>query len=138
LIRSALRIALALFYGIAGVLHLLSPEPFLKITPDWVPVPHAVVAFTGYAEIAGAIGLLVPRSWVGWARPAAGIGLALYALCVWPANIYHALYLPDHGVGQLGWAYHGPRLAAQPLIIWLALWVGHVIDWPFGAAKLRP
>ena len=35
----------------------------------------------GVAEIAGAIGLMIPRL-----RYAAGIGLALYALCVWPAN----------------------------------------------------
>jgi hypothetical protein len=33
---------------------------------------------------------------------------------------------------NLDWSYHGPRLAAQPLIIWLALWVGEVTEWPFG------
>jgi uncharacterized membrane protein len=131
-IRTALRWLLALFYFVAGVVHLRSPEGFLAITPHWVPFPHEVVAFTGIAEIAGAIGLLVPRTTVSWARPAAAIGLALYALCVWPANFNHALNNIAMNGETLSWWYHGPRLAAQPLIIWLALWVGEVTDWPFG------
>jgi uncharacterized membrane protein len=131
MIRASLRWLLALFYFAAGVAHLRSPAGFLAITPDWVPFPEAVVAFTGVAEIAGAIGLLVARTLLGWARPAAGIGLALYAVCVWPANFHHAFANIAIGGETLSWWYHGPRLAAQPLIIWLALWVGEVTDWPF-------
>jgi uncharacterized membrane protein len=59
------------------------------------------------------------------------VGLALYALCVWPANFQHLtldLARPD---GGLGLGYHVPRLLAQPLIIWLALWAGEVTEWPF-------
>lgn len=131
MIRAAFRWLLALFYFIAGVAHLRSPEGFLAITPHWVPFPHEIVAFTGIAEILGAIGLLIPRTFIGWARPAAGIGLALYALCVWPANFNHALNNIAMNGETLSWWYHGPRLAAQPLIIWLALWVGEATDWPF-------
>jgi uncharacterized membrane protein len=124
--RTTFRILLAIFYGGAGVLHLTSPTGFLSITPDWVPFPEAVVAFTGIAEIAGAVGLMMPRF-----RKAAGIGLALYALCVWPANFNHAVNGIAIGQASLGWWYHGPRLALQPVIIWLALWVGGATDWPF-------
>ena len=131
MIRTALRWLLAAFYVIAGIAHLRSPAGFLAITPDWVPFPAEVVAFTGIAEIVGAIGLLTPRSIISWARPAAGIGLAIYALCVWPANINHAINnIPLNGQ-TASWWYHGPRLLAQPLIIWLALWVGEATDWPF-------
>jgi uncharacterized membrane protein len=122
---------LALAYFIAGVAHLRGPAVFVAITPDWVPFPHSVVALTGIAEIAGAIGLLIPRGVLQWACPAAGIGLALYALCVWPANFNHAINNIPIGGSTLSWWYHGPRLSAQPLIIWLALWVSSVIDWPF-------
>jgi uncharacterized membrane protein len=115
-----------MFYFAAGVLHLTSPAGFLLIMPDWVPLPEAVVAFTGVAEILGAVGLLVPR-----VRKAAGLGLALYALCVWPANFNHALNDIALAGLHLSWWYHGPRLVAQPLLIWLALWVGTVTDWPF-------
>lgn len=125
-IRTALRIVLALFYFVAGVAHLRSPNGFLAITPAWVPVPEMVVFLTGVAEIAGALGLLIPRF-----RKAAGIGLALYALCVWPANFNHALNDIAIGGTHMSWAYHGPRLAFQPVFIWLALWVGEVINWPF-------
>ena len=126
MIRKALRVLVALAYLIAGVAHLRAPGGFLQITPGWVPYPEAVVALTGIAEIAGAIGLMIPRL-----RYAAGIGLALYALCVWPANINHALNDIAIGGRDLSWWYHGPRLVLQPFIIWLALWVGHVVDWPF-------
>lgn len=130
LIQRGLRWLLALFYLIAGVAHLRSPAGFLAITPDWVPYPAAVIAVTGAAEILGAIGLMIPRSAIGWARPAAGIGLALYALCVWPANFNHALNNIPLGGVTASWWYHGPRLVAQPLLIWLALWVGAVTNWP--------
>ena len=136
MIRKGLRWLLATFYFLAGVAHLRSPAGFLAITPDWVPFPETAVALTGIAEIAGAIGLLIPRNRMRWVRPAAGVGLALYALCVWPANFHHALNNIAINGTTLSWWYHGPRLAAQPLIIWLALWVGEVTDWPL--RKIAP
>ena len=120
-----LRIVLAAFYLTAGVLHLTAPGGFLRIMPPMIPFPDAVVAVTGACEIAGALGLLVSQT-----RPWAGGMLALYALCVWPANLYHALWgvhvppLPD------SWWYHGPRLAFQPVLIWSALFGGGVVRWP--------
>lgn len=124
--RVALRWLLALAYAYAGYRHLVTPAPFLAITPPWVPFPAEVVAATGVAELFGAAGLLIPR-----ARKAAGWGLALYALCVWPANFHHALAHVAIGGETLSWWYHGPRLALQPAIIWWALWAGGVTDWPF-------
>jgi uncharacterized membrane protein len=124
--RTIFRLLLTIFYLIAGILHLRSPGAFIAITPSWVPYPAEVVAFTGFAEIAGAIGLMIPRL-----RYAAGIGLALYALCVWPANFNHAFGNVAIGGNDLGWWYHGPRLAFQPVFIWLALWAGNVTNWPF-------
>jgi len=130
MIRSGLRVILAIFYLGAGIAHLMSPHGFLAITPDWVPYPVFMVAFTGVAEIAGAIGLMIPQT-----RKWAASGLALYALCVWPANFNHAFNGITVGGETLSWWYHGPRLMFQPVLIWLAFWVGHVTDWPFG--KLR-
>lgn len=124
--RTIARLVLSAVYALAGVAHLLRPGGFLAITPHWVPMPELVVAMTGVAELAGAIGLMIPRL-----RPAAGIGLALYALCVWPANINHALNDIPLGGAHLSWWYHGPRLALQPVIFWWALWASGVTDWPF-------
>jgi uncharacterized membrane protein len=121
MIRAALRWVLAIFYGLAGVIHLVKPAPFLTIMPAWVPAPEAVVLLTGVAEILGAIGLVQPFS--QRLRQAAGWGLALYALCVWPANINHFIIDMAKPDGGLGLAYHVPRMIAQPVIIWLAVWV---------------
>jgi uncharacterized membrane protein len=124
--RRLARWALALGFGAAGVLHLTSPEPFLAITPDWVPAPEQVIRWTGVAELAGAAGVLTRRF-----RKAAGVGLALYAVCVFPANVKHALEGVAIGGTTLGWGYHGPRLLLQPVIVWWALWASGVVEWPF-------
>ena len=135
MIRTGLRWLLALFYGAAGVIHLARPAPFLTIMPAWVPKPELVVLLTGLAEIAGALGLVQP--WSLRLRRAAGWGLAAYALCVWPANFQHLLNDLARPDGGLGLGYHLPRLAFQPVLIWLALWVSTATDWPWrtGPAK---
>lgn len=133
MIRAIARWLLGIAYASAGVLHLAIPAPFLGIMPAWVPAPETVMLLTGLAELAGAAALLQP-----WSKPlrrAGGIGLALYALGVWPANFQH--FLIDHASpdGGLGLGYHVPRLMAQPLLIWLALWAGGVTNWPLRAGR---
>jgi uncharacterized membrane protein len=117
--RSLARTVLAVFYAVAGIAHLVWPAPFLLIMPEMVAFPGAVVLVTGVLEIDGAIGLLLPR----W-RPLAGLMLAIYAVCVFPANIRHAFSGLDIAGWPLGWWYHGPRLAFQPVLVWWALWAG--------------
>jgi uncharacterized membrane protein len=124
LARPVARVVLAALYALAGAVHLLRPEPFLKVMPAFVPFPEAVVFWTGIAEIAGAIALLQPFSKP--LRQAGGIGLALYALCVWPANINHFAIDMASPDGGLGLGYHVPRMMLQPVLIWLALWVAEV------------
>ncbi len=124
--RRAARWLLAALYLVAGLFHLSTPQTFLLITPDWVPWPRQVIFLTGLCEIAGALGLLTRRL-----RRAAGAGLALYAVCVFPANIRHAFVGLPPGQLQLGWWYHAPRLALQPVIVWWALFAGELTDWPF-------
>jgi uncharacterized membrane protein len=76
-----MRWIMAVFYGLAGVAHVTSTDKFLLIAPDWVPFPRAVVLVTGLCEIAGSIALFGTRF-----RRSAGIMLALYAVCVFPAT----------------------------------------------------
>lgn len=114
------RLTLAPLYLLAGVVHLLRPDMFAPLMPTAIPAPHTVILLTGVAEIAGAAALFVPRL-----RALAGVMLALYALCVYPLNIQHAVRDLSTGTG-LGWAYHYPRLFAQPFICWWALLAGKV------------
>lgn len=131
---AARRLLAAVFLG-AGVLHLTVPGPFVRIMPHWVADPARVVALTGVAELLGAAGLMIPRL-----RVVAGWALAAYAVCVYPANVQHAMNFMASGTGQgahLGWAYHGPRLLFQPVIVWWCLWASTAIDWPFAKSFLE-
>lgn len=130
--RRAGRWLLAAAYLFVGIIHLRSPGSFLPIVPDWVPFPRDVILATGVCEIAGAIGLLVPRT-----RWLAGVMLAAYAVCVYPANIKHAIDNVAIGGATLGIWYHVPRLLLQPVIVWWALYAGGVIDWPWRRLEKR-
>lgn len=133
--RTILRWVLAAFYAIAGVIHLINPQPFLRITPHWVPWSETVVALTGVAELLGAVALVQPLD--ARLRKLAGWSLAAYAVCVFPANINHFamdMQRPDHGARL---AYHVPRMFAQPALVWLALWVSTAIEWPWRSGAAR-
>ncbi|WP_420136348.1 DoxX family protein [Sphingomonas sp.] len=126
--RTLVRSLLVVAFALAGYFHIAHPAPFLRITPHWVPAPEIIIFVTGVCELLGAAGLLLPPM-----RRLAGIMLALYSVCVFPANIQHALIFAERGSGWAGWLYHGPRLLFQPVIVWCCLFAGNVIDWPFTA-----
>lgn len=123
--RRIARLLLVAFYALAGGAHLLATEAMARIVPRWVPWPREVVIATGLLELAGAAALLTPPRFGRW-RVAAGWALAAYALCVWPANVQHAIIDLGRGTG-LPWWYHYPRLALQPAIVWWALWASGVV-----------
>ena len=124
--RAWMRRAMIGVYGGIGVVHLVATEGFLPIMPDWVPEPRLVVIVTGLCEIAGALALMTARL-----RRLAGVMFALYAVCVFPANLKHALDHVDLPPIPDTWWYHGPRLLMQPVMVWWALYAVHVVDWPF-------
>jgi len=120
------RWGLTVFYSIAGLLHLVVPKPFIGITPSWVPEPAEVIVLTGLCELLGAVALLVPK-----VRTYAGIGLALYAVCVYPANIKHAIdSLGASSVSPWQWIYHAVRLPLQLALVWSPLFAGRIVTWP--------
>jgi len=71
---------------------------------------------TGVAEIAGGLGLLWEPT-----RAAAGIALAVFLVCVFPANAYAARHRDHFGVIAVPF---WPRLVMQLVLITLVLWVG--------------
>lgn len=56
-----------------------------RMIPPWVPQRLAMVYFTGLCELAGAVGLVVPRL-----QRLAGFMLVIFFIAVLPANIYAA------------------------------------------------
>jgi uncharacterized membrane protein len=75
--------ALAIAMVGIGVLHFVRPKPFVRIVPKYLPAPLALVYISGFFEILGGLGLLVPatRPWAAW-------GLIALYIAVFPANIY--------------------------------------------------
>jgi uncharacterized membrane protein len=126
LARTVMRWILAAFFVVAGYAHFAAPASLLAITPGWVPLPHQLIFLTGLFEFAASAALLTRR----W-RAYAGLALAVYAVCVWPANFKHAIEGIDLPPIPSSWWYHAPRLALQPVIVWWALFASEVIDWPW-------
>ena len=75
--------ALATVMIAIGALHFARPRPFVRIVPKYLPAPLMLVYVSGFFEILGGIGLLVPstRPWAAW-------GLIALYIAVFPANVY--------------------------------------------------
>lgn len=111
----ALYLLAAFFIG-AGVLHFVVPDAYLPMVPPYLPAPLALVYLSGAAEIAGGVGVLVPRL-----RRAAGWGLIALLVAVFPANIHIAMNdIPVAG-RDVPWWGHVIRLPFQLVFIaWVA------------------
>ncbi len=111
-----------------GVDHLAVPRRYLPMMPRFVPAPRLVVLFTGLCEIAGGIGLFLPEL-----RIAAGWALAVYFVCVFPANIKNAVEgLSVDGL-PASRTYYWLRLPMQPVAIWASLFAAGIVIWPLAA-----
>ena len=93
-------------------MHLIKPDPYIRIVPRVLPAPDALVFWSGIAEIAIAGALLHPRT----RRLAAWSAIGLF-IAVFPANVTMAL---DARGGTLGWWLTRARLPLQPVLIWWA------------------
>ena len=108
------RVVLALIFVVAGTLHFVIPEAYLRIMPPLLPAHLLLIDISGVAEILGGIGLLVPST-----RRLAAWGLVALLIAVWPANIYTAAsHLPLPGLAGQSWV-QWMRIPLQlPLICW--------------------
>jgi uncharacterized membrane protein len=116
-VRDHARWGLAIAMVVAGVFHLVQPDPFVQHLPDWVPAREPLVFLTGLVEIALGVALLGPRG----RRHQAGRLLAAYLVAVFPANVYVAVAAIDVD-GQPGGPYPWIRLPFQALFVAWALW----------------
>jgi uncharacterized membrane protein len=76
---------LAGLFCFAGVMHFRKSGLFLRAMPPWLPFHLPAVLISGFFEILGAVGLVVPKT-----RRAAALGLIALLAAVFPANIYMA------------------------------------------------
>lgn len=105
---------LAAFFIVAGVMHFVIPESYMKIMPVALPFPRELVLLSGLLEIAGGVGLLIERT-----RRVAAIGLVALLIAVWPANVQMLLNAREQQATGIYQLLLWLRLPLQiPLILW--------------------
>lgn len=127
-IRTSLR-ALGALFICAGALHFAVPETYLRIMPSFLALHRELVYLSGLLEIAGGMGLLFERT-----RRAAGMGLVVLLLVVWPAN-FQMVFDARAADRPLWW--EALLWARLPLQLVLIAWVWKVSQ-PRRPARLRP
>jgi len=113
-VKTISRYVLAVFMIVAGVLHFVSEDFYIKIMPPYLPAHRELVYLSGVCEMALGALLLVPR----FTRLAAW-GIILLLIAVFPANIY--VYQHPEVLPAPAWL-HLLRLPLQGLFIAWAWW----------------
>lgn len=79
-------LALSLSFVVAGANHFVNPTFYISIMPSYLPAHRELVFLSGALEIVGGVAVLFPRL-----RSAAGLGLVLLLVGIFPANLHMAL-----------------------------------------------
>jgi len=123
------RWALAAMFLLTASAHFGSRRPdLIRMVPEIFPNPELLVSLTGIAELAGAIGLLIPRL-----APYAGAALAVLMIAMFPANVRAAR--EQLTIGGAPVTPLVPRIFMQVLFIAAALVAGF---WPTHSAQRSP
>jgi uncharacterized membrane protein len=114
--KEILRGVFAVSIIIVGITHFLRPEQYARIVPPPFP-PFTSVYLSGFFEILGGIGLMIP-----FVSVAAAWGLISLFIAVFPANIYLALHnIQIEGIPHSQLLYW-IRLPFQAVLIAWAYW----------------
>ncbi len=118
LTRAVVRLAMAAFFAVAGMGHLVATESFRAQVPPWMPFPDAVILVSGVVELSIALVLsLAPRWW----RPSVGWAVAAFLVAVFPGNISQFVTGTD-GFGLDTDRARAIRLVFQPVLVVVVLW----------------
>ena len=80
-------LAVVIMFLFTGSTHFTAMKhDYAAMLPGFVPMKVWVIHLTGLLQIAGAVGLLIPRT-----RRLAGLSLALLLVAMFPGNVYAAL-----------------------------------------------
>ena len=104
---------LAALLATAGVSHFAAPQVYERIVPPVLGDARPWVLWSGVAELACALGLVVPRT----RRPAALASAALF-VAVYPANVQQAIDAYREGSRGARIATLARLPAQLPLVLW--------------------
>ncbi len=74
----------------SGTVHLVKPEVFEPLMPSWVPAHREMILGSGIAELACAVGMMLPPT-----RKLAGLASAALLVAVFPGNVKMAMDAQD-------------------------------------------
>ncbi|MGB3137984.1 MAG: DoxX family membrane protein [Nodosilinea sp.] len=115
--KDTLRVILAVCIVAAGILHFAVPDPFIRIVPEFLPAPAALVYISGVIEIGLGIGLLLPS-----VRQLSAWGMVALFIAVYPANLNMAInHIHISGIPDAWW-FQAIRLPFQFVLIAWAYW----------------
>jgi len=115
-------ITLSVILFVAGVLHFVTPNLFIKAMPSYLPYHLELIYFTGFLEIIFSFGLLHQRTLQITSK-----FLALYFLLILPAHFHVSVNkIEMFGIKNplLLWA----RTLFQSVFIYWALTCGKVVE----------
>ena len=112
-----IRTAAAVIFISTGIGHFVLPRTLAKFVPPYLPAAMALVLLSGVFELAGGIGLLLPRF-----RRAAAFGLSALLVAILPANIYMVTNPAEAGLAGVPVALFWIRIIMLPMMIWGLLW----------------
>ena len=67
-VKAAMRYLLAIFFVMAGVNHLVSPDFYISLMPDYLPLHRELVLLSGVTEIIAGVLVAIPATarWGAW------------------------------------------------------------------------
>jgi uncharacterized membrane protein len=129
--KTVLRVVVGLSFAWVGLMHFVDPAPFVSIVPPYLPWPLELVYVSGFFEMLGGFGLLIPK-----VRLAAAWGLIALLVAVYPANIHmlvNEVYL--EGMPHETWLLW-VRMPFQLVFAMGVVWTGGI--WPKAVTSSEP
>jgi len=82
---------IGLLFIVAGVNHFINPNFYVAIMPPYIPAHLLLVYISGFFEVLGGVGILIPRL-----RRVAGWGLIALLIAVFPANFQMVMHPAEY------------------------------------------
>ena len=113
-----------LFYSSAGISHIISPDFYVNLIPNYLPYPYGINILCGLIEIALSLFLLFPK---------------YLKIGAWGIIVLLIFFIPSHVYFIKIGSCVANGLCVNPIISWLRLIIVHpiLILWAWYVGKLN-